>query len=534
MKRIWTLALVAAMAAACQEKEGPAAVVPGSVSIEPVITKATEVDFENGDKIGLSMKKVNDTEAFATNAELTFAEDVFTGELKWYTDAYSASNLYAYYPYDSEGVPTEFSVALDQTSGLGTSDFMAAAKENVLPTFGAVTMVFKHQMTKLAISIDNQTGSPVSEVLVQNTVPTAAIDVTALSAVPAEGVEAADIKAYEVTDNAAYSAIVVPQTAAIKIKLTFENKKVMTQPLAPMTLKGGGQYTIEVRVLADEMQVNASGDIQNWTDEGKIEPEGGSQVEELPVTFTEHEGYFEYDGVRYNTVTLSNGRTWMAEPLRFVPRGKTVSSDPSDGNGIWYSYKVTDAVGTAVTDDESVEKLGYLYDFSAAFGEEITIDNYDDFEGTKGICPTGWHIPTRAELAATFGNVSKSLTEAAIVDSSAPFYEEGYEGGSVSQANTAGFNFTFSGAVINGAYNKLVIDSSVCSVEDYYEGNRVSYILGSTPYQLTTNTDGSLKNIQYFGVMTTFNSTFKLGKLAAPYVGYKYAGQVRCVKDQNN
>lgn len=520
MKRIWTLALVAAMAAACQEKEGPAAVVPGSVSIEPVITKATEVDFENGDKIGLSMKKVNDTEAFATNAELTFAEDVFTGELKWYTDAYSASNLYAYYPYDSEGVPTEFSVALDQTSGLGTSDFMAAAKENVLPTFGAVTMVFKHQMTKLAISIDNQTGSPVSEVLVQNTVPTAAIDVTALSAVPAEGVEAADIKAYEVTDNAAYSAIVVPQTAAIKIKLTFENKKVMTQPLAPMTLKGGGQYTIEVRVLADEMQVNASGDIQNWTDEGKIEPEGGSQVEELPVTFTEHEGYFEYDGVRYNTVTLADGNTWMAQNLRFVPRGKTVSSDPKEDAGIWYPA----ANAEKVADPSLAESLGLLYDAPTAFGvEEITAENAGSFEGCPGICPTGWHIPTVTEMTGLVGHCSNS----SLINPDGAYYDSTIKGASLAALKEAGWEWQFASTrnktsiTGNGTYLVTDYDKTVYGV--------MSYIIGSSLY-LPKITDGVLTNIQYYYLMPLYNASNE--KVSVAYGNFLSGASIRCVKDK--
>lgn len=519
MKRIWTLALVAAMAAACQEKEGPAAVVPGSVSIEPVITKATEVDFENGDKIGLSMKKVNDTEAFATNAELTFAEDVFTGELKWYTDAYSASNLYAYYPYDSEGVPTEFSVALDQTSGVGTSDFMAAAKENVLPTFGAVTMVFKHQMTKLAISIDNQTGSPVSEVLVQNTVPTAAIDVTALSAVPAEGVEAADIKAYEVTDNAAYSAIVVPQTAAIKIKLTFENKKVMTQPLAPMTLKGGGQYTIEVRVLADEMQVNASGDIQNWTDEGKIEPEGGSQVEELPVTFTEHEGYFEYDGVRYNTVTLADGNTWMAQNLRFVPRGKTVSSDPKEDAGIWYPA----ANAEKVADPSLAESLGLLYDAPTAFGvEEITAENAGSFEGCQGICPAGWHIPTVTEMTGLVGHCSNS----SLINPDGAYYDSTIKGASLAALKEAGWEWQFA-----STRNKTSITGNgTYLVTDYNTVYGVmSYIIGSSLY-LPKITDGVLTNVQYYYLMPLYNASNE--KVSVAYGNFLSGASIRCVKDK--
>ncbi len=40
--------------------------------------------------------------------------------------------------------------------------------------------------------------------------------------------------------------------------------------------------------------------------------------------------------VDYKTVTLKDGRTWMAENLRYVPEGKTPSSDPAEEAGIWY------------------------------------------------------------------------------------------------------------------------------------------------------------------------------------------------------
>ena len=82
-----------------------------------------------------------------------------------------------------------------------------------------------------------------------------------------------------------------------------------------------------------------------------------------------------YDGVKYNTVKLSNGQIWMAQPMRYAPKGYTVSADPKEESHIWYPYtfvnegapaaiKANDV--KALTDDASVEKYGYLYDFYAA------------------------------------------------------------------------------------------------------------------------------------------------------------------------
>ena len=104
MKRYLTIALAALAFAACQQTSEPQ-MAPGKVQVEPVITKATEVNFEAGDQIGLTMTKVNGAEAYASNACLTFDGNVFSGELMWYADAYSQADVYAYYPYSAEGAP---------------------------------------------------------------------------------------------------------------------------------------------------------------------------------------------------------------------------------------------------------------------------------------------------------------------------------------------------------------------------------------------------------------------------------------------
>ena len=133
MKRYIPFVLAALALAACQQTVEPD-MAPGKVQIEPVITKATEVNFETGDQIGFTMAKVNGTENYAENACLTFDGTVFSGDLMWYADAYSAADVYAYYPYNENGVPTSYFCVFDQTGGIGAADFMAASKTDVLPT----------------------------------------------------------------------------------------------------------------------------------------------------------------------------------------------------------------------------------------------------------------------------------------------------------------------------------------------------------------------------------------------------------------
>lgn len=102
--------------------------------------------------------------------------------------------------------------------------------------------------------------------------------------------------------------------------------------------------------------------LKTWTDEGEI----GADNE---IPFEEHldQNYFLYDNVKYKTVTLSNGTTWMAEPLIYLPKGYTPSSDPTADSHVWYPYEITaDGATVATTKESAIKELGYLYDFQAA------------------------------------------------------------------------------------------------------------------------------------------------------------------------
>ena len=70
MKRSFAILLAALALAACNEKpEEPA--VPQQVRITPVITRATDVNFEDGDAIGLTITRA--AGAYATNEKLTYS-----------------------------------------------------------------------------------------------------------------------------------------------------------------------------------------------------------------------------------------------------------------------------------------------------------------------------------------------------------------------------------------------------------------------------------------------------------------------------
>ena len=516
MKRYLTLALAALAFAACQQTVEPQ-MVPGKVQVEPVITKATEVNFEAGDQIGFTMAKVNDTEKYADNACLTFDGSVFTGELMWYADAYSEADVYAYYPYDAEGTPAVYEAVADQTAGIAAADLMAASKKGVLPTPNAITMVFKHLMTKIVINVDNQSGATVESVELTGTPAAADIDVAELTVTASEDDVA--VKAYEAVAGQTWKTIIVPGTVKMELAISLSNGKKITQPLAEMTLKSGGQYTINVRLLQDNMIVSASGEIENWTDEGEIEFEGEGSTEDLPVEFTEYEGYFVYDGVEYKTVTLADGNTWMAENLRFVPRGRTVSSNPVEDAGIWYPAANADKVA----DPALAETLGLLYDAATAFGvESITADDAASFEGCQGICPPGWHIPTVTEMTGLVGHNSNS----ALVNPDGAYYDAAIKGASLDALKADGFPWQFA-----SMRNKANLAGTGSYTVTNYDGvyGVMSYLIGSSLYQVQKNTDETLKNVQYYYLMPTYNSSNE--KVSVAYGNFLVGASLRCIKD---
>ena len=523
MKKLWILALAAVTVVACQQKEETSAVsVAGKITVEPIITKATEVNFEAGDKIGLTVIAEGSAENYATNEDLVYASDVFTSDLEWYADVYTKADLYAYYPYDEAGAPVSYFQFEDQSEGIGAADFMMAAKKGVLPTSNAVAMVFKHMMTKLVINIDNESGAEVEKVEVMSACHGVNLDYENMALTDLTGA-VPDVMlqttTFEAVAGKTWQMILVPQTGIIEISVTLSNKTVIKQNLVSTTYKSGGQYTINARVLPDKMTVTATGEIENWTDEGEVGFEGGSSAEELPVEFEEYDGYFEYDGVRYNTVTLADGRTWMAQNLRFVPRGRTVSSDPAEDAGIWYPA----ANETKTADPALVETLGLLYDAATAFGvTEITADNADDFEGVQGICPRGWHVPTVAEMTGLVGHCSNS----ALVDPDGAYYDSAIKGASLSALAEAGFEWQFA-SMRNKANTAGNGSFTVTNYNGIY--GVMSYLIGSSYYQHTTNDDGSLKNVQYYYMMPTYNASNE--KVSVAYGNFLAGASLRCVKD---
>lgn len=235
-----------------------------------------------------------------------------------------------------------------------------------------------------------------------------------------------------------------------------------------------------------------------------------------------------YGGDTYKVVYLNDGKFWMAEPLAYLPQGVEASDAPSANSKdiVFYPYSSDGTTCTALKDAASIKAKGYLYKALAVFGDSINENNYGEFEGAQGICPDGWHIPTRAEYIALLGYSNKSTyaqETAAIVDTTACYYDKNYNGSSVRILNEAGFNFVLSGTIANNIYQKMILSDSNCSVQSYLGNPSLTYVWTSSPHTAT----------QFFAAMTTFNkTTYPEGRVTLAYADVnKGANQVRCVRD---
>ena len=495
-----------------------------AVRVEPVITRATETNFEKGDQIGLSI--IRATAEYATNQPLTYDGTAFSGDLNWYDEGAEESTLKAYYPYNStEALPTRFTVQADQSKGTSASDFVSAVKENVLPSANAVSMVFKHRLSRLVVTVKNNSGAEIEKVQFQEIIPVALIDAD-LTAKVDENAKWQTITAF--ADGDKYYAIVPGQTVAPVVVVTAGGKE-LSQQLVEVTLEPGKQYSVSVIVNKEEIKVVLAGEIENWTDGGEITGEETDFEENLEG------GYFTYAGVKYNVVKMKDGKWWMAQNLAYLPEGYTPATDLTAVTaGVFAPIRVN-ADHTAAeftTDPAVIAANGYLYQAEVALGLKVgdltSEEEAKALEGAQGICPKGWHVPTQADIVALVG---KSV--GATTNTEAPYYDGA--NGSIVKLNADGFNMDAYGAV-SIQDNTKTAGTFMGWATGYPDKISSGMFCGSSFAGVTYNTSGDaasgVKNLQFSGFMPMTNKATEAEYTCnGTKVSYRIAGPVRCVRN---
>lgn len=342
------------------------------VRIAPSITRVDGVNFSEGDRIGVTIARSSGD--YVTNRLMTYDGALFSAEdLVWYDDGRIPATFTAYYPYRDGDALSTFSVAADQRPGCASSDLLGAVARDILPDRAPVRMVFHHLLSQLNVVVRNEGSSQVRELAIGGFIPDAAVDLSVPEAVVRSGAESV-VQAFEVTPDALYRVILVPQRATMQVRVTLADGTSVDKSIPDVTLDGGKRYDLSVVVeTAPEpgLELTLSGEIVDWGEGGSIggtppdPPSGGETV--------------EYAGESYATVAI-DGRVWMAENLRYHPEGEVLGRD------VWYPEAGISAVASC----------GLLYSYDAVVGGSVPASG----DRIRGICPPGWHLPDREELDA--------------------------------------------------------------------------------------------------------------------------------------
>ena len=97
------------------------------------------------------------------------------------------------------------------------------------------------------------------------------------------------------------------------------------------------------------------------------------------------------DSIEYKTVMI-DGKTWMAQNLAYLPEVHTDLSD-TDPRYYVYEYSGTSTSEAKATDNYGI--YGVLYNLPAVLNGAAT--SSANPSGVQGVCPTGWHVPSKAE-----------------------------------------------------------------------------------------------------------------------------------------
>ena len=477
MKKILMIAAAAAVClAACSKSEDG---VPGdrTLRITPTIgnpsltpaamtaasTRATDTDFELGDKVGLKVTMTADGKDFVSNKPMTFDGTDFKAEgFLWYEDVNATSTLFAYYPWQEGGdIPAEFSVKADQSGDNYTaSDLIVAVKAGVKPTLSSTQMTFKHKMSRIVIDVTNESGFDITNIVIKGAVGTGVLDPATGNFTAKADAEASDLIANTATANKVYYALLVPQNGVkLMVTVTTADGKKRTQTLGTADFKSGENRRMECNVQPADIELKFSG----------------------PIT--------------------------------------------KDGSGVWYPCNLSKAA-----DPSLVESNGLLYSYPVMLGMtgDMTGDNFDQYEGARGICPEGWHIPTMAEWLKLAGVGSGNLT-----DPTSPYFEQTQSGGSIVKLNKDGFNIAGCGYVNAANVTATPAYMATASAADA-SAFGMGYFPSSTGYKVTYNTAddpaSGIMNIQYYAGMITYNKSFN--RITVAYQGGYCAAPVRCIKDR--
>ncbi len=190
-----------------------------------------------------------------------------------------------------------------------------------------------------------------------------------------------------------------------------------------------------------------------------------------------------YNGQIYHTVQIGN-QCWLIENLNVGTRINGSKEQTDNGIIEKYCYK---------NDHANCDIYGGLYQWNELM-------QYTNTQGTQGICPPGWHIPTDKELTTLISYLGG----------------EDFAGGRMKEVNTTHWLFPNTGATNSKGFTALP--------GGFRNSNRYFYLLKSYAH-FSSSTEYS-SNLAWYRNLNYFSDD------VLRYHGNKqYGYSVRCLKD---
>lgn len=174
------------------------------------------------------------------------------------------------------------------------------------------------------------------------------------------------------------------------------------------------KYTLTVIAVLTALVTLAQTKVYVYENDGLTTEFEISKFDSLSFVEPKYKPIIDICGNRYPIVEI-NGQVWMAMNYRC---SKYDTNSEAYKNGITTISTADDAVYTPYyidasnTDNwsstqyvsdmlyESVDNLGYLYNWAAAVGVADGKEQLDVFSSKRqGICPNGWHMPSHKEMS---------------------------------------------------------------------------------------------------------------------------------------
>jgi uncharacterized protein (TIGR02145 family) len=206
-----------------------------------------------------------------------------------------------------------------------------------------------------------------------------------------------------------------------------------------------------------------------------LEAEGGQPCPGIPTV--------TYQGETYNTVKIGT-QCWFKENLNVGIR--IDENQLQANNGIIEKYCYND-------NEANCDEYGGLYDWNEMM-------QYVNTEGAKGVCPTGWHIPTDSQYEILVGNLGGQAVA----------------GGKMKETGTTHWLAPNTGATNSSGFTALPAGHARWYNGTFYGLGTISYFSTSTHYNLTS--------YWHWSVTNTLPTATKWG-------GEGTGQSVRCLKD---